>query len=182
VLGQRPRQLLLLEECGVLAWREMARGHPFTPPEGVELAAGNPMTVGGHEVLVRYAHPGQTVPSIPAGQPGSPATQDGYLHTGYAGRWSKTRQLTEVIGRDDGLVNLEGRRACLDSIEDAMLEHRRVTWVRALLEYTDDGDPQVALEYVATGETDVEDIEEHAIAALPPFMVPRRFERRDTPD
>jgi acyl-CoA synthetase (AMP-forming)/AMP-acid ligase II len=181
VFGERPRQLLLLEECGVLASRVMARGEKFEAPTGVELAPGDAMTVGGHEVLVRYTHPGFTTPEIPAGEPGSTA-DDGFLHTGYAGRWSKTKQLTEVIGRDDGLVNLEGRRACLDRIEDAILDHRRVTWVRALLDYTEDGEPEVSVEYVATGQTEVEDIEEHAIALLPPFMIPRRFDRLEAPE
>jgi hypothetical protein len=35
----------------------------------------------------------------------------------------------------------------------------------------------VHLEFKATGETEVDDIEEHAVGHLPPFMVPRTFER-----
>ena len=38
---------------------------------------------------------------------------------------------------------------------------------------------QVHLEYEARGETVVDDIEEHAVGSLPPYMVPRVFERVD---
>jgi acyl-CoA synthetase (AMP-forming)/AMP-acid ligase II len=176
VFGRSPRQILSLEEIGVLASRVMERGNTFEPAPGVELRAGAPMEVGGHEILVRTAQVGVTVPSLPDDEPGSPADDDGFLHTGYAGKFTK-RGLVEVIGRDDGLVNLEGRRACLDSIEDKMLEHRRLTWVRAYWTHTADGDPEVHLEYRATGETEVDDIEEHAVGHLAPFMVPRAFER-----
>ena len=58
-----------------------------------------------------------------------------------------------------------------------LLEHRRLTWVRAHLESDADGDPSLWVEYRATGQTEVEDLEEHAIAQLPPTMVPRRFVR-----
>jgi acyl-CoA synthetase (AMP-forming)/AMP-acid ligase II len=173
--GTSLRQLLLLEEVGVLAARVMERGEHFVPAAGVELCAGAAMACGGDEVLVRTAQRSTTLPELPAGHPGAPA-QDDFVHTGYAARF-KQQQLLEIVGRDDGLVNLEGRRACLDSIEEAMLQHRRLTWARATLEHTGDGDPQVLLEYAATGETELDDIEEHAVGYLPPFMVPRRFER-----
>jgi acyl-CoA synthetase (AMP-forming)/AMP-acid ligase II len=141
--GVSPKQLLLLEEAGLLA-----------------------------EQL------GITVPIIDAGEPAAVVhEQPGFIHTGYAGRWNRQGALVEVLGRDDGLVNLEGRRACLDSIEETMLEHRRLTWVRASIKHADDGDPTVVLEYKATCTTEVDDIEEHAIGHLPPFMVPRAFTR-----
>jgi acyl-CoA synthetase (AMP-forming)/AMP-acid ligase II len=174
--GHSPRQLLSLEEIGVLASRVMERGSAFEPAPGVELRTGTPMEVGGHEILVRTSQVGLTIPRLPEDEPGSPADDDGFLHTGYAGKFTK-RGLVEVLGRDDGLVNLEGRRACLDNIEDQMLEHRRITWVRAYWTHTEGGDPEVHLEYRATGETALDDIEEHAVGHLPPFMVPRAFER-----
>jgi acyl-CoA synthetase (AMP-forming)/AMP-acid ligase II len=178
--GASLRQLLLLEEIGVLASRVMERTETFVPASGVELMAGAAMQVGGHELLVRTPQRATTLPQVPDGQPGASAllegVDDGWVHTGYAGRF-RGATLVEILGRDDGLVNLEGRRACLDSIEDAMLAHRRLTWVRAQLVHAADGDPQVQLEYEATGETDVDDIEEHAVGHLPPFMVPRTFTR-----
>lgn len=174
--GTSVRQLLLLEEIGVLASRVLERGERFEPSPGVELRAGAAMQVGGAEVLVRSTQRAMTLPPVPAGQPGAMA-DDGFVHTGYAGRW-KGESLLEIVGRDDGLVNLDGRRACLDSIEEAMLEHRRLTWVRATLVHATDGDPAVHLEYEATGETDVDDIEEHAVGHLAPFMVPRTFQRK----
>lgn len=173
--GTAPRQLLLLEEVGVLASRVMERTETFVPAFGVELDAGVAMQSGGNEVLARTAQTATTLPPVPAGQPGAHAS-GGFVHTGYAGRF-KAGVLVEILGRDDGLVNLEGRRACLDSIEEAMLDHRRLTWVRAILVHTADGDPQVQLEFEATGETPVDDIEEHAVGHLPPFMVPRTFAR-----
>jgi acyl-CoA synthetase (AMP-forming)/AMP-acid ligase II len=173
--GTSLRQLLLLEEIGVLASRVMERTETFVPAAGVDIMAGEAMRAGGNEVLVRTAQTATTTPPVPEGQPGAAVT-DGFVHTGYAGKW-KGAALSEILGRDDGLVNLEGRRACLDNIEEAMLQHRRLTWVRATLVHTADGDPQVQLDYEATGETDVDDIEEHAVGQLPPFMVPRTFER-----
>lgn len=178
--GTSLRQLLLLEEVGVLASRLMERGEAFVAPPGVELAAGAAMRAGGDEVLVRAEQTAATRPEVPAGEPGAIAVdhdEPGFVHTGYAGRW-KGSVLQEIVGRDDGLVNLEGRRACLDQVEEAMLEHRRLTWARATLVHTPDGDPQVHLDFEATGETELDDIEEHAVGHLPPFMVPRSFERR----
>lgn len=174
--GTALRQLLLLEEVGVLASRVMERTETFVPAAGVEIIPGEIMRAGGNEVLVRTAQVATTRPLVPAGQPGAATATDGFVHTGYAGKF-KGNVLAEILGRDDGLVNLEGRRACLDSIEEAMLEHRRLTWVRATLVHTADGDPQVQLEFAATGETEVDDIEEHAVGHLPPFMVPRTFAR-----
>jgi acyl-CoA synthetase (AMP-forming)/AMP-acid ligase II len=156
----------------------MERGEVFTPADGVELRGGAAMEVGGLEILARSEQLGVIVPPLPPGEPAAPV-QDlpGFIHTGYAGKWSRQGALIEVLGRDDGLVNLEGRRACLDSIEETMLEHRRLTWARASVQHDDDGDPKVVLEYRATGTTEVDDIEEHAIGHLPPFMVPRVFTR-----
>ena len=182
VFGERPRQLLLLEECGVLASRVMERGQKFEAPSGVELAPGDPMSGRRATRSSSNTHtPESTVPGIPGDSAGldSPPTDSFTPATLENGR--RPGQLTEVIGRDDGLVNLEGRRACLDRIEDAILDHRRVTWARALLDYTEDGEPEVSVEFVATGQTEVEDIEEHTIALLPPFMVPPRFDRRAEP-
>jgi acyl-CoA synthetase (AMP-forming)/AMP-acid ligase II len=175
--GESPRQLLLLEEIGILAGRLMQRGEHFVPATGVELRAGATMEVGGREVLAQSPQASDTIPLPAEDEPGATADDDDWRHTGYAGKFGKQGALQEILGRDDGVVNLEGRRACLDSIEESMLTHRRVTWVRAELEHTSDGDPQVRLEYRATGSTEVDDIEEHAVGHLPPFMVPRSFAR-----
>jgi acyl-CoA synthetase (AMP-forming)/AMP-acid ligase II len=174
--GNPGAQLLLLEELGVLAVRELDRGARFRVAEGVELAAGAPMEVGGHEVLAHAEPAPLAIPDIPPTEPGAIADPP-WRHTGYAGRFGKDGALIEVLGRDDGLVALEGRRACLDAIEEVMLEHRRVTWARAAVRPTADGDPEVHVEYRATGTTEVEDLEEHVIGRLPPFMVPRTFTR-----
>jgi acyl-CoA synthetase (AMP-forming)/AMP-acid ligase II len=176
--GVGPEQLLLLEEAGLLASRAMERGEVFTPAKGVEVRAGAAMEVGGHEILARTDQLGVIVPPLDPGEPAAPAHDlPGFVHSGYAGKFNRQGALVEVLGRDDGLVNLEGRRACLDNIEETMLEHRRLTWARALVRHDDDGDPRVVLEYRATGTTEVDDIEEHAIGHLPPFMVPRTFTR-----
>jgi acyl-CoA synthetase (AMP-forming)/AMP-acid ligase II len=175
-LTQPARQLLLLEEIGVLAHRVLQRGAAFEPAQGVSLGPGAPMEVGGHEVLVHTAQVATCRPPIPDTEPGSVAEAP-WRHTGYAGRFGKEGQLLEVLGRDDGLVNLEGRRACLDNVEEVMLGHPRLTWVRAHVQTDADGDPSLWVEYRATGQTALPDLEEHAIGRLPPFMVPRRFER-----
>ncbi len=182
--GSAPLQLLQLEEAGLLAARTLERGSGFRALPGVELTAGEPMEVGGQELLFRSAQPGTIRPSPGPGHPAAAvqSSPQGWRHTGFAVRFNRRGEVLNVIGRDDGLLDLEGRRACLDSIEDEMLAHRRLTWVRTLPAYTDDGEPYVRLQYVATGQTEVDDIEEHAIGALPPFMVPRAFERLEQPD
>lgn len=173
--GDPGRQLLLLEELGVIAHRPLTRGSAFAPADGVSLCAGAAMETGGHEVLAQTPHEVSSVPQIPETHPGALADPP-FRHTGYAGRFSKTGALTEILGRDDGLVGLEGRRACLDQIEEAMLAHRRLTWVRAFVKRTD-GESELHVEYRATGQTEVEDLEEHAIGELPPHMVPRSLVR-----
>lgn len=177
-LTQPARQLLLLEEIGVLGHRVLQRGAAFEPAPGVALRPGAPMQTGGHEVLVHTDQVARYRPPIPDTEPGAVADAP-WRHTGYAGRFGKDDRLLEVLGRDDGLVNLEGRRACLDNVEEVMLEHPRLTWVRAHVQIDADGDPSLWIEYRATGSTPLPDLEEHAIGRLPPFMVPRRFERRD---
>jgi cyclohexanecarboxylate-CoA ligase len=174
--GTAPTQMLLLEEIGVLAGRPLTRGARFTPAAGVELRPGAPMEAGGHEVLVDTVQAAECLPPVPMTEPGAIA-QDSWRHTGYAGKFSRDGELVEILGRDDGLVSLEGRRACLDRIEDEVLTHRRITWARATVHTTDDGEPQVHLAYRASGDTEVEDLEEHAIGRLPPYMVPRTFDR-----
>lgn len=174
--GNPGAQLLLLEELGVLGAREIERGARFRVADGVQLTAGAPMQVGGQEVLAQTEPAPRSIPEIPATEPGAIADPP-WRHTGYAGRFGKSGTLLEVLGRDDGLVALEGRRACLDAIEEVMLEHRRVTWAHATVRPTADGDPEVHVEYRATGTTEVEDLEEHVIGRLPPYMVPRVLTR-----
>jgi hypothetical protein len=58
-----------------------------------------------------------------------------------------------------------------------MLAHRRITWAQPYLDVDADGEPTLKLRYVATGETELEDIEEHAVGELDPYLVPRAFER-----
>jgi len=174
--GEPGRQLLLLEELGVIAHRPLTRGSAFTPADGVSLCAGAAMETGGHELLAQTPHDVSTVPEIPETHPGALADPP-FRHTGYAGRFSKAGALNEILGRDDGLVGLEGRRACLDQVEEALLDHRRLTYVRAFVERTSDGEAELHIEYRATGQTEVEDLEEHAIGTLPPHMVPRSLSR-----
>jgi len=175
-----PKQMLLFEELGVLAVRAMERGESFHAAPGCELEAGTPagpVQASGVEVLARTSHAASTTPPTPPGLPGGIVeARPQFHHTGYLGKFGR-RGLQDVIGRTDSLVNLEGRRACLDTIRSAMLTHRRITWAEPLLDHTADGDPIVRLRYRATGETALDDVEEHAVGMLPPFMVPRSFER-----
>ncbi len=174
------RQVLFLDELGLLGHRPFGE-KTFVPSPGLSLRMGAAMEVGGNELLVKPCVPPVVIPEPEEDDPGTPADTDGWLHTGYAARFDRSGALVELTGRDDGLVWLEGRRACLDSIEDVMLKHRRVTWARADVKPDGEGAPEVQVDYCATGETLVDDIEEHAIAGLPPFMVPRTFNRRRTP-
>ena len=152
IYGEHPRQLLLLEEVGILGVRAMHRGERFEPASGIELRPGAAHD-GGHEVLFRPRLPVVTRPPLPAGQPGGPVQgSPGWYHTGYLGHFNAQGALGEVPGRTDSLVNLEGRRASLRTIEAAMLRHRRIT------------------DAEATGLTDLDDLDEFMVDSLPPFM------------
>lgn len=195
VFGEHPRQLLLLEEIGILGVRVMHRGERFEPTPGIELRPGaphySPTHEGGHEVLFRPSMPVLTRPAVPAGQPGGPVQGDssfgsggGWYHTGYLGHFtgrSDAATLGEVPGRIDSLVNLEGRRASLRTIEAAMLRHRRIHEATAEVEYDVDGNPFVHLRYRATGSTPLDDLDEFMVDSLPPYMVPRQATRLDPP-
>jgi acyl-CoA synthetase (AMP-forming)/AMP-acid ligase II len=184
------RQLLLLEEMGILASRLMAKGEIYTPVAGIELQAGaaphgsitSALPAEGREVLAAATFTCPIAPALESGQPGTPAHTAGsdsagkFRHTGYLGNFGK-RGLIEVYGRLDNLVNLEGRRACLETVSEAMLAHRRVTWAQPVLSPDDAGDHVLHVRYVATGETVLEDLEEHMIGQVNPYMVPRRFIR-----
>jgi len=186
VFGEYPRQLLLLEEVGILGARVMHRGERFELAPGVQCRPGaayphGPSGLakeGGHEVLVKPAFPILTRPPIPAGQPGGLVDgAPGWHHTGYLGQFNSQGVLGEVPGRTDSLVNLEGRRASLHTIEAAMLRHRRITAAEAAVEYDVDGNPFVHLRYHATGSTPLDDLEEFMVDSLPPYMVPRMHTR-----
>lgn len=189
VFGEHPRQLLLLEEIGILGVRAMHRGERFEPTPGIELRPGaphfSPTHEGGHEVLFHPSLPVVTRPPVPAGQPGGPVLgSPGWFHTGYLGHFTGRLDATvlgEVPGRTDSLVNLEGRRASLRTIEAAMLRHRRITEASAEVEYDVDGNPFVHLRYRATGHTPLDDLDEFMVAGLPPYMVPRQATRLDPP-
>lgn len=181
VFGAPPKQLLLLEEIGILGVRTMARGERFEPAPGIELRPGKTSS-GGHEVLARSPFPLVTRPRLAAGEPGGPvAGEAGWIHTGYLGHFGAHGSLGEVPGRTDSLVNLEGRRASLRSIEAAMRTHRRITTAEADVDYDVDGNPYVHLKYRATGSTPLDDLEEFMVAALPPYLVPREHTRLDPP-
>jgi acyl-CoA synthetase (AMP-forming)/AMP-acid ligase II len=180
--GEPVHQLLLLEELGVLGSRVMLRDERFRPAPGVGFAQGGPMAAGGHELLVVTDQHGGVRPEPTGSAPGAPDCDDPDLaRTGYACRFDRDGAVLDVLGRDDGLVNLEGRRGCMDHVEMALLTHRRMSWVRALPQRGADGDDQIVVEYVATGDTTVDDLEEHAVAMLPPYEVPRRFIRLAAP-
>src|SRR5690606_3509275 len=148
-----PLQLLCLEEIGILGSRLMARGERFEPSSGVKLRPGKGSD-GGHEVLASSSHPACTRPPLTAAEPGGPvADEPGWIHTGYLGHFGAGGWLGEVPGRTDSLVNLEGRRASLRSIEAAMRRHRRITEAEADVAYDVDGNPYVHLRFRATGST-----------------------------
>ncbi len=177
IFGESPRQLLLLEEVGILGVRSMHSKDRFEAAPGIELRPGQAHGTG-HEILFRPRLPVLTRPPIPAGQPGAfVADMDGWYHTGYLGQFTAHGALGEVPGRTDSLVNLEGRRASLRTIEAAMLQHRRIISAVAEVLHDADGNPLVHLRYRATGSTDLDDIDEFMVDVLPPYMVPRQTTR-----
>lgn len=173
--GTEPRELLTLEETGVLGSRVAAKGNPFELAPGVELRPG-----GSGGLQARTGQAGTLVPSAPADTTGA-LSEDGWIHTGYRGVFSRDGELKECSDRTDAIVRLEGRRASLDRIRAAMLEHQRIKWAQPVIEVDGEGEPILQVRYYATGQTELEDLDEHMIGELPPYMVPRVFERLSDP-
>lgn len=171
-----PRELIAQEEVGIIGVNDKS----LSAAEGIEARPGE--TIDDRvELAIRSTQCGELWPAPPQDVTGA-VDADGFVRTGLTAQFTKSGVLKEVVGRRDGLARIEGRRASLGQIADAMTAHRRVTWARAQVEPDADGEPALRLSYVATGQTEVEDIEEHAVGQLPPYLVPHEFIRLEQPE
>ena len=174
------RELLALEELGLLGTRPLAKGGPWTPCTGLTFRRGAAMSGGEDELLVTGARPPVALPPLAPDAPGTPADEAGALHTGFAARFDRGGRPTHIEGRDDALVWVDGRRGSLETVEQAALAHPEVTWARADLGAPDGTDgARVELRYGATSPLD--DLRPHMVATVPPHMVPERIEHATRP-
>jgi hypothetical protein len=170
--GHGPRELLQIEEVGIVAWRQLGRDGGFSLADGIE-----PITEqDSGQLCVVSPQAGRVHPAAHEGATGSRGPA-GAIRTGWCATLGRDATVREIAGRCDALVRLEGRRAGLRTIAQAMQAHRRIVWAQARVDVDLLGEPVLGLRYVATGETELEDLEEHAVAELEPYMVPRVFER-----
>jgi hypothetical protein len=174
-LGHAPRELWQLEELGILGFRAAGADAPLVAARGVEIVRGDGEAAGA-ELLVRTGQAGCLRPDTGPREAGSDAGE-GLLHTGFRARFEADGTARPLPRREDGLVRIEGRRVALRCVAEAMCRHRRIRAATPRVELDPTGEPVIAVSYDATGESKVEDLEEHTVAELPPYMVPRRFER-----
>jgi acyl-CoA synthetase (AMP-forming)/AMP-acid ligase II len=172
-LGRAARELWHLEETGLLGARD--GDGEFTLPPGVALERAP-----DGEIVARTAQAGVVAPAVPAGHIGA-RRDDGAVWTGWRGDLDAGGRPRGAPTRTDALVHLDGRRVSLLEIERAIRSHPRITWAEVSVEVDADGEARPIVRYSATGTTELEDLAEHAVGGLPPYLVPRRFERVPAP-
>ncbi len=134
--------------------------------------------IGGLGVARGYAgRPALTAARFmpdPFGEPGSRMYQTGDLARRHA------HGTLEYLGRTDRQIKIRGYRVDPAEIEGAMLTHTAVTGA-VITTGTDDRGRTYLVAHVSGDLTDVTDaaLRAHLASTLPPYMMPRRFERID---
>lgn len=163
------------------------------PIAGVELRMGEPDSAGRTPIWVRSgAIARQSVGSMMAVQP-APAAKgkkakaeprqvpigsfdaEGFLRTGDLGRVDKTGRLT-LLGREDDLVKVEGKRVALGEVEGCLESHPRVKAAQARVFTDEQGSAMVIARVVCTSRCPAEELIDHCARNLAPYKVPRRIE------
>lgn len=164
-----PVHVVYLEEIGPFGIRRNHDG-PYDRLDDASWTRGAAMDVGGHEWLVAPVHRSDLLPSPELDDPGTPAGVGDHLHTGFAARFEADAP-SAILGRDDGLVWVDGMRGSLEAIEAATLAvpgvtSAQATWRRPATA----GDPPIVVE--VAGPVAPEDVHDRLVATLPPAFVP----------
>lgn len=106
---------------------------------------------------------------------------DGWYRTGYLAMLDRGRRL-HLVGREDKLVVLEGKRVALGEVEGCLEAYPDVESARAQLITDPLGGPMVVARVVVKNPTEVnpESIIDHCARNLSPYKVPRRIELCET--
>jgi amino acid adenylation domain-containing protein len=85
----------------------------------------------------------------------------------------------EFLGRNDMQVQLRGFRVELGEIEATLNAHEAVEGSIVRMREDVPGDQRLAAYYLAKVPVDIEDLREHLLKSLPPYMVPSNFVHLD---
>jgi long-chain acyl-CoA synthetase len=100
---------------------------------------------------------------------------EGFLRTGDLGRLDKNGRLS-LMGREDDLVKVEGKRVALGEVEGCLESFPKVKSAQARV-YTDEqGSSMVVASVVVSSRCQAEEIIDHCAKNLAPYKVPRRIE------
>lgn len=103
---------------------------------------------------------------------------DGWLRTGDRGVRASDGRLT-LVGREDDLVKIDGKRIALGEIAACLESFPRVKEAEARVRVDELGEPQIVARVVCTTEIQIGDLMDHCTRALAPHKVPRHVEVRD---
>jgi acyl-coenzyme A synthetase/AMP-(fatty) acid ligase len=163
--------------------------HPTSvgkPLPGVEIqvasAAGAPLPVGQQgSVWVRSAGvSADVVPpvrlrrrgdDIPIGR----CSADGWLRTGDSGRLDQDGRLT-LLGREDDLVKIDGRRVALGEVEGCLEAFANVRSAEVRVEHDEDGASRVIARVCRDGNCTPKQLIDHCAKHLAPHKVPAKIE------
>lgn len=153
-------------------------GKPFA---GVDLRIGDGDGATSGPIWVRSgAAARRTVGSRPAGGEGGGAPVGGFdakgwFRTGDMGRMDRGGRLV-LLGREDDVVKVDGRRVALGEVEACIEAIGRVVAAKAAVEADPLGGSFVVARVVPRGRIAAEEIIDHCAKNLAPYKVPRRVE------
>ncbi len=168
------------------------------PLPGVDLRLGPPDAEGRSAIWVRSSAVAQssvgtigaaaTPPAPPTGRRTKAAAEakptataiggfdaEGYLRTGDTGRLDKQGRLT-LIGREDDLVKIEGKRVALSEVESCLESYPKVRAASASMYVDEHGSSMVVASVVCSSRCLPEELIDHCARNLAPYKVPRRIE------
>lgn len=100
---------------------------------------------------------------------------EGFLRTGDLGKLDKQGRLS-LLGREDDLVKVEGKRVALGEVEGCLETHPKVRAAQASVSVDEHGSTMVVASVVCSGRCLPEEIIDHCARNLAPYKVPRRIE------
>lgn len=100
---------------------------------------------------------------------------EGFLRTGDLGKVDKTGRLS-LLGREDDLVKVEGKRVALGEVEGCLESYPKVRAAQARVFLDDQGAAMVVASVVCSTRCMAEEIIDHCAKNLAPYKVPRRIE------
>jgi len=110
--------------------------------------------------------------------PISRCTTDGWLRTGDRGILDREGRLT-LLGREDDLVKVDGRRVALGEVEGCLEAYAHVRSAEARVEHDEDGGARVIARVFRGGPCTSKQIIDHCTKHLAPHKVPARVEFGD---